>query len=105
MFADKKKVDIIDDNATATLEYGDDGKSTLSIRNGNGTLLYQNRVENCHDLWGEFYLCGELFKFNFFDDPTDYGVGCWVYPNGDSDKEITLDVEIYEGGKLVRKNQ
>jgi hypothetical protein len=98
---------MIDENSKATLEYDGNGKATLTIRDCNGTVVYNEEVDSgdCKDLWGDFNFEAEHYKFNLFDDPSDYGVGCWIYPNGDEAHEITVDVEIYEDGKLARKNQ
>ena len=98
---------MLDENAKATLEYGGNGKANLTIISADGTVVCKQEVEaeDCRNVWGSFSIGIETFKFNFFDDPNDYGVGCWVYPNGDESNELTLDVEIYEHGKLARKNQ
>ena len=97
----------VSEDTKATLTYGEDGMGSLTIAKPDGTKLYGVSLgrEEFRDLKSEFTVNGRRYTFNFFDQPDDYGVGCWIYPDGDTDWEVTAEVEVYEGGKLVRTNQ
>ncbi len=97
----------LDECTKATLTYGEDGMGSLTIAKPDGTALYGVSLdrEEFRDLKSEFTVNGRMYKFNFFDQPDDYGVGCWIYPDGDTEWEVPAEVEVYEGGKLVRTNQ
>lgn len=95
------------EDTKATLTYGEDGMGSLTIVKPDGTELYRVSLgrEAFRDLKGEFTVNGRLYKFNFFDQSDDYGVGCWIYPDGDTEWEVPAEVEVYEGRNLVRANQ
>lgn len=92
-----------------------DGKATLVYKEGNATVTItdsNNRTalvktleaDECTNYWLDFDFDGTHYTANLFDQPDDYGVGCWVYPNGDISHEIPLTTEVYEGTKLIRTN-
>lgn len=98
--------DVSEDTKT-TLTYGEYGMGSLNIAKPDGTELYGVSLgrEEFRDLKSEFTVNGRRYTFNFFDQPDDYGVGCWIYPDGNTDWKVPAEVEVYEGGKLVRTNQ
>lgn len=97
----------VSEDTKATLTYGEDGRGTLTISNPDGTVLHSVSLDrdDFRNLESEFTVDGRTYRFNFFDQPGEYGVGCWIYPDGNTDWEIPAEVEIHEGGELVRTNQ
>lgn len=97
----------LDNDGSASIVYHKDGKATVTIRDRNRRTVYESEAtaEDCKDLWLEFDYDGHHYKANVFDQNEGYGVGCWVYPNGDeTEEEITLETYVYQGTNLIRTN-
>lgn len=94
----------LDGEGTAYLDYRGE-KARLTIRDRYSRVLFEHEynADECRDLWCEFDFDGTHYKVNVFDQPDDYGVGCWLYPNGDvSEQDIPLELRVYENEALVR---
>lgn len=97
--------ELLTSDGKATIVYKD-GKATVTITDENNRVALVETLEDdkCEDCWLEFDFNGTHYRANVFDQPDDYGVGCWVYPNGDISDEIPLNTEVYEGDTLIRTN-
>lgn len=95
----------MNEDGKATIVY-QDGNATVTITDSNNRIALLKTLEasECKDCWLDFDFDGTHYTANLFDQPDDYGVGCWVYPNGDTSYEIPLTTEVYEGTTLIRTN-
>ena len=98
--------ELLTSDGKATIVYHTDGNATVTITDNNNriALLKTLEADGCKDCWMDFDFDGTHYTANLFDQPDDYGVGCWVYPNGDISHEIPLETEVYEGTTLIRTN-
>ena len=98
----------IDSDGHASLVYHENGFATLTITDRYLRQVFSGDfdAEDCQDLWIEFDYDGTHYKANLFDNIDDYGVGCWVYPNGDETaEEIPLELEVYKEKNLLRTSR
>ena len=102
----KEPLEGLDEDGKATVTYHQNGTATVLItdRYNRIVLLSTKAAADCKDCWLDFEYAGIHYTANLFDQPNDYGVGCWVYPNGDTNHEIPLTTEVYEGTTLIRTN-
>lgn len=98
--------ELITSDGKATIVYNTDGNATVTITDSNNRTALVKTLEasDCTNCWLDFDFDGTHYTANLFDQPDDYGVGCWVYPNGDISHEIPLETEVYEGTSLLRTN-
>ena len=98
--------ELITSDGKATIVYNTDGNATVTITDSNNRIALVKTLEapDCKNCWLDSDFDGTHYTANLFDQPDDYGVGCWVYPNGDISHEIPLETEVYEGTNLIRTN-